>query len=134
MWSRAGLWSEFDTLFHLGQLRLPSEDESGYALCERGTPGNEKWVLYKRGRPVSLHCRTPKASVFYLWHEVRPLLQRALVQGEGVVVSVAREGTEEDCQRKMQKICNIHREFYELLVSQEFVDESSPRVLRERRL
>lgn len=127
MWSRARVWSEFHTLFHLGQLRLPSEPESGYALRDSGQMGKESWTLYMHGKPVLFHCRTPKASVFYLWHEVRPLLQRALVQEKEDVVGSARE-------EQWETICRLHNEFYEILVLEEFVDDSSPSVLRRRRL
>ena len=113
-------------LYHLGQLRLPSEQESGYALCESRAGHEDRWTLYMRGQPVLFHCLTPKASVFYLWHEVRPLFQRILAQEEALVDLTGEE--------QWEMLCDLHREFGWLLMSSDFVDETSLKIFRRPEL
>ncbi|EUC50056.1 hypothetical protein COCMIDRAFT_82856 [Bipolaris oryzae ATCC 44560] len=117
MWSSTGMWSQFEDLYRGGEIRLPGMWESGYSLCQGKT--DEGWTLHKRGVAQLGGCRTPEASVFYLWHVVRPILQVMLADMQSMGGS-----------RVMRR---LHTEFYELLRETQYVDESSPETFRLRR-
>jgi hypothetical protein len=129
MWSETQVWNYFEVLCYLGELRLPTQRESGYALWERGSTGAPpRWTLYKRGVPLSLRFQMPASNIFYLWHVVRPLLQKMLAQTKEAMDS-SYSGKSPACtQSKSRSLAlhMLHDEFYELLTSPEYVDESIP--------
>jgi hypothetical protein len=77
MWFRKSTWDNFEDLFTTGQLRLPTEAESGYVFCQNRPEQGSKWTLYEHGRVRAFNCNMPESTVFILWDIIRPRLQAA---------------------------------------------------------
>lgn len=76
MWFREATWDHFDMLFATGELRLPSEEESGFALHHDFFQPEDEWSLYVHGEwqtempPIIMSEDAP----FILWNIVWPCI------------------------------------------------------------
>lgn len=126
------MWDNFGKLFALGELRLPSEEESGYALHNRGLCRAPVWTLYHNGKPKIYHCRSPKSSTMFLWSVMRPQMQKTLVRFQANMLSQSSQSNKDNEKaphKSASKMDDVAR-LLDLLISPELIDQSSPEVLR----
>ncbi|KAL6170261.1 hypothetical protein ACJQWK_03250 [Exserohilum turcicum] len=134
IWSSTHTWHNFAKFRATGQLRLPTEAESGYALHNRALGNTTVWSLYHEGRPILHHCRRPDQSTRCFWVVMRPFIQKLSAQYEARTAALALDSDETGGKPRQPLSCAMlfASNFHGLFVAPDFVDHLSPDSLRQK--
>lgn len=131
-WFHKGTWANFEHLYHKGQLRLPTEADSGYALRQSEADETLGYSLFIKGEYQVSHCRSPASARYFLWYFQRPAMQHCMIEMNTpthepcVLPDIYKR-----CMLDSAAVNSFVEKFTELMLSPECIDKRSPEASRQ---